>query len=150
MDRKNLPPGPYEGIIVRDAATGEILSVEMLADDSALPPDPPTEDWLKRNARLLDTIRPVTEIAALAGSPVLRAAVVGAWLVVDAARLAADPEMPRGRKGLRAAALSLAGLGLAAGLRGAPAALASKARLIGAARQALMVAEQVLRARAAR
>ncbi len=141
------PPGAYRGVIVRDAETGEILAVEMLDETAELPPEP--ESWLKRNAKTLDALRPVTEAASLAGSPVLRAVVAGAWLVVDAARLREEPreEGTRLRRGLRAASIAFAGLGIVAGIRSAPKALRARKALIGALRRAAATAEQTLRAK---
>lgn len=144
-DTEDLPPGRYEGIIVRDADTGEILSVEYLGEDAEFPDDVPPESWLARNRALLDALRPITEIASLAGTPAMRAAVAGAWIVVDAARLRQEPQNTGTR--LRIASLGLAGLGLAAGLRGAPAALRAKAGVIARVRRAVTTAEQVIRAR---
>lgn len=144
-DPGHLPPGEYAGVIVRDAETGEILAVEHLSEGEGPPLDPPArEGWLARNKVLLDTIRPITEVASLAGTPALRAAVAGAWLVVDAARLHAEPPENRARTGLRAASLGLAGIGLAATLRGAPRALASRGAILGGLRRALDTAERVI------
>lgn len=139
------------GIIVRDAETGRILAVHPVDDegfaDAARRVDR-AEGWAARHRETLDLIRPFTELAALAGTPVMRVAVAGAWLVVDAALLrdeVREDRVSRLRGRMAAGALGLAGLALAAGTRLAPAALRARAGLIGGAQRAIVLAERIAR-----